>query len=84
MLMMRLIFHLHYNQAFTNNSSANVKLSKTQLPRILQSGGFFGRLLSPLLKDELPLMKNVFKPLAKSILILSGLTRAASATDVSV
>ena len=27
-------------KAFTNNSSANIKLSKTQLPKIGQSGGF--------------------------------------------
>ena len=47
-----------------NNSSANIKLSKIQLHKIGQSGGFLGRLLGPLLKTWLPLMKNVFKPLA--------------------
>ena len=46
-----------------------------------QSGGFFGRLLGPLLKTGLPLMKNVTKPLAKSVLIPLGLTAAASAAD---
>ena len=68
-------------KAFANNSSANIKLSKTQLHKIGQSGGFLGRLLGPLLKTGLPLMKNVLKPLAKSVLIPLGLTAAASATD---
>ena len=48
---------------------------------MIQSEGFLGRLLDPLLKKGLPLMKNVIKPLAKSVLILCGLTAAASATD---
>ena len=46
---------------------------------MLQSGGFLGRLLCPLLKTGLPLMKNVIKPLAKSVLIPLELTAAASA-----
>ena len=46
---------------------------------MIQSGGFLGRLLSPLLKTGLPLIKNVIKPLAKSILIPLGLTAAAAA-----
>ena len=54
---------------FTNNSAANIKLSKTQLRRI---GGFFIRLLGPLLKSRLPLMKNGLKPLAKCVLIPLG------------
>ena len=37
---------------------------------MVKSGGFIGRLLGPLLKTGLPLMKNVIKPLAKSVLIL--------------
>ena len=37
-------------KAFSNNSSANIKLTKTQLHKIGQSGGFLGRLLGPLLK----------------------------------
>ena len=44
-----------------------------------QSGGILGRLLGPLLKTGLPLMKKVLKPLAKSVLISLGLTAAASA-----
>ena len=51
--------------------------------KIGQSGGFLGRLLGPLLKAELSLIKNVFKPLAKSVLILLGLTAAASTTDAA-
>ena len=45
-------------------SSANTKLSKTQLHKIGQSGGFLGRILGPLLKTGLLLMENVLKPLA--------------------
>ena len=70
-------------KAFSNNSSANIKSSKTQLHKIGQSG-FLGRLLGPLLKTGLPLMKNVLKPLAKSILIPLGSTAAASATDAAI
>ena len=69
-------------EVFANNSSANIKLSKTQLHEIGQSAGFLGRLLGPLLKTGLPLMKNVLKPLAKSILIPLGLTAAASSLKV--
>ena len=48
---------------------------------MIQSGGFLGRLLHPLLKVGLPLMKNVIKALAKSVLIPLRLTAAASAAD---
>ena len=61
-----------------------MKLSKTQLYKIGQSGGFLGRLLGPLLKTGLPLIGNVLKPLAKSVLIPLGLTAAASATDAAI
>ena len=71
-------------KAFVNNSSANVKLSKTQLHKIGQSRGFLVRLLTPLFKIGLSLIENVFKPLAKSVLIPLGLTTAASATDVGI
>ena len=47
---------------FVDYSSADIKLSKTQLSKMIQSGRFFGRLLSPLLKTDLSLMKNVIKP----------------------
>ena len=71
-------------KAFANNSSADIKLSKTQLSKMIQSGGFLGRLLGPLLKTGLPLMKSVIKLLAKSVLIPLGLTAAASAADVGI
>ena len=48
---------------------------------MVQSGGFLGKLLGPLLKAGLPLIKNVIKPLAKSVLIPLELTAAASAAD---
>ena len=49
-------------KAFVNHSSTDIKLSKTQLSKMIQSGGFLGRLLGPLLKTGLPLMKSVIKP----------------------
>ena len=62
--------------------STDLKLSKVQISKINQSGGFLGRLLGPLLKTGLPLIKNVINPLAKSVLIPLGLTAgAASAAD---
>ena len=66
----------NFHKAFANHSSADINLSKTQLSKVIQSGGFLGRLLGPLLKTGLPLMKNVIKPLAKSVLIPLGLTAA--------
>ena len=71
-------------KAFAKNTSTDIKLSKTQLSKMTQSGGFFGKLLGPLLKTGLPLMKSVIKPLAKSVLIPLGLTAAASAADAGI
>ena len=71
-------------EAFPNNSSANIKLSKTQFHKKEQSGGFLGRLLGLLLKTGLSLMKNVLKALAKSVLIPLGLTAATSVTDAAI
>ena len=51
---------------------------------MIQLRGFLGRLLVPLLKTGLPLIKNVIKPLAKSVLIPLGLTAAASAADAGI
>ena len=63
-----------------NNSATGIKLSKTQIKKIIQSGGFLGKLLSklagPLMKVALPLAKNVLAPL--------GLTAAMSAIDGSI
>ena len=61
-------------KAFANNSSSKIQLSK-----MMQLGGFLGRLLSPLLKTGLPLMENIIKSLAKSVLIPLELTAAAAA-----
>ena len=69
--------------AFNNNMSTDLKLPKAQIFKIIQSGGFLGKLLGPLLKTGLPLIKNVIKPLAKSVLIPSGLI-AASAADAGI
>ena len=71
-------------KAFARNTSTDIKLSKTQLSKIIQSGGFLGKLLGPLLKTGLPLIKSVIKPLAKSVLIPLGLTAAASAADAGI
>ena len=71
-------------KAFSNNSSVDIKFPKTQLSKMIQSGGFLGKLLGPLLKTGLPLIKNVIKPLAKSVLIPLGLTAAASAADAGI
>ena len=51
---------------------------------MIQSGGFLGRLLGPLLKTGLPLMKSVINPLSKSVLIALGLTAAASPADARI
>ena len=63
--------------AFNNNMSTDLKLSKAQISKIIQSGGFLGSLLSKLAG---PLMK-VAIPLAKSVLGLLGITAAALAID---
>ena len=70
--------------SFNNNMSIDLKLSKAQISKIVQSGGFLGRLLGQLLKTGLTLIKNVIQPLVKSVLILLGLTAAASAADTGI
>ena len=62
-----------------NNLATDIKLSKTQIKKIIQSGGFLGKLLSKLAG---PLMK-VAMPLAKNVLALLGLTAAMSVIDGS-
>ena len=61
----RQVSNLH--KSFASHSSADIKLSKTQLSKLIQSGGFFERILGPLLKTGLPLIKNVIKSLVKSV-----------------
>ena len=66
--------------AFDNNMSTDLKLSKAQIFKIIQSGGFLGSLLSklagPLMKVAIPLAKNVVAPL--------GITAAASIIDTGI
>ena len=72
----------------TNRRVANLRrdivLSKTQLSKMIQPGVFLGKFLGPILRTELPLMKSVIKPLAKSVLVPLGLTAAASAADAVI
>ena len=46
-------------KALANHLLTDIKLSKAQLSKMRQSGGFLGRLLDPLLKTGLPLISNV-------------------------
>ena len=66
--------------AINNSLATDIKLSKAQIEKLIQSGGFLGKLLSklvgPLMKVALPLAKNVLAPL--------GLTAAMSAIDGSI
>ena len=71
-------------KAFANYLSTDIELSKTHLSKMIQSGGQLGRLLGPLLKTGLPLIKNVLQRLCKSVLIALGLTASASAADTGI
>ena len=71
-------------KGYANGSSVNIKFSKTQLYKIVQSQGFLDRLLGLLQKSGLPLIGHVLKPLAKNVLIPLGLTASASATDAAI
>ena len=82
MLTNRQVANLH--RAFASHTSTDIKLSKTQLSKMIQSGGFLGRLLGPLLRTGLLLMRSVTKPLAKSVLVPLGLTAALSAVDAGI
>ena len=66
--------------AFNSNISTDLKLSKAQISKIIQSGEFLRSLLSklagPLMKVAIPLAKNVLAPL--------GITAAASAIDAGI
>ena len=74
----------NFCKAFTNNSSANIKLSKTQLHKIVQPGLYAGKRLGPLLKTGLLSIGNVLKLSAKSVLIPLGLTAAALPADAVI
>ena len=75
-----LLTTIKLRNAINNNMSTDIKLSKAQIKKIIQSGGFLGSLLSkiagPLMKVDMPLVKNVLAPL--------GLTAAMSAIDGSI
>ena len=73
-----------FRKAFANYLSTDIKSSKTQLSKMIQLGWFLGRLLVPLLKAGLPLIKNVIIPLAKSVLIPLVLTASVSAEDAGI
>ena len=66
--------------AINNNSAIDIKLSKAQIKKLIESGGFLGKLISklagPLMKVAMSLAKNVLAPL--------GLTAAMSAIDGSI
>ena len=65
--------------AIENNFQTDIKLSKAQISKIIQSGGFLGKILGPLLKARLSLLKSVIKPLE-----LLVLTAVSSAIDAGV
>ena len=67
-------------KAFAKNTSTDIKLSQTQLLKMIQSGGFLGNLLGKLAD---PLMK-VTMPLAKNVLVPLGISAAMSAIDGSI
>ena len=71
-------------KAFASQTSTDIKLSKTQLSKMIQSSGFLGKLLGSLLRTGLPLMKIVIQPVGKTVLIPWGLTAAASAADAGI
>ena len=75
---------VNLGNAFANCLSTDIKLSKTEISKTIQSEGFVGPLLDPFLKAGLPLIKNAIKPLAKSVLIPLGLTAGASAADAGI
>ena len=70
----------YIRKAFAKNTSIDIKLSKTQFSKMIQSGGSLGNLFSklagPLMKVAVPLAKNVLAPL--------GISAAMSAIDGSI
>ena len=79
-LLLRTRQNTKLRNTLNNNSATDTKLSKTQIKKLIKSGGFLGKLLSklagPLMKVAMPLAKNVLAPL--------GLTTAMSAIDGSI
>ena len=66
--------------AFNNNISTDIKLSKAQIIKIIQSGRFLGALLSKLAGP----LRKVAVPFAKNVLVPLGITAAASAIDAGI
>ena len=66
--------------AINNNLATDIKLSKAQIKKLIQSGGLLGKLLSKLAS----LLMKVALPLAKNVLAPLGLTAAMSAIDGSI
>ena len=69
---------------FATNSLANMKLFKSQLSKLVHLGRFLVKLLQPSLKTSFCLMKNVIKPLAKSVLIPLKLAASALAAVIGI
>ena len=65
--------------SIANSLQTDIKLSKAQISKIIQSGGFLSTILGPLLKNRLSLLKSVIKPLG-----LLALTAASSAIGAGV
>ena len=65
------------SNAIENIISTDIKLFRTQIPKIIQSGGFLGSLLS----KSAGLLMEIADPLAKNILAPLGITAASSAID---
>ena len=65
--------------AFNNNMSTGLKLSKTQISKIIQSGGLLGWLLSklagPLMKVAIPLAKKYFSSIRNNSCCFSNWCR---------
>ena len=75
---------MSFHKATTGKSSVNITSSKTQLFKIIESGGFLSRLLASLLKVGLPLITNILQPLDESVLILFGLTATVLTADAGI
>ena len=73
-----------FRKAFANGSSANIKLSKTQLHKIVQSVGIFRQIFRTITKDQIALIGNVLKSSAKTVLTPLGLTAAASRANANI
>ena len=74
----------HMIKVIKSLENGGILLKRTIEKFINQKRGFIGNFLGPLMKVGLPLMNNVLTPLAKYVLLLFGLTVAASATNAPI